>query len=141
MSEKDVQDALLSHFAAQLGGDYPDIVVTAIAEEATEAGNAGKPFLLATPESPQRERWLTNWEFLLQFSASRMADADTTPAGAVQADRDMITAVWNAVNDDASYALLRDAGLLTSNLAGRPEDQRSADLINPHLFTCRTNND
>ena len=146
MTQKAVQDTLISHLSTQLSGSYPNLLVTHSREAAAAHLKAAatlqtaRPLVLVLPGRNERENHPIEdkWVFVLDVTQCLMAFAQTGPAVAQEADRVFSASVKDAINSSGNFATLTAAGLEQARCESAAEDQSNPDLINPHYFFCST---
>lgn len=145
MTQKEVQDALISHLAAQLSG-YANLLVTYSREAAKSHFDkaatlrTARPLVLVLPGKNERETHPIEdrWTFVLDVTQCLMAFAQAGPVVAQEADRVFSASVKDAINSSVNFATLTAAGLEQSRCESADEDQTNPDLFNPHYFYCST---
>lgn len=140
MTQKEVQDALISHLTTQLSS-YANLLVTYSSEAALAAYKKGHPVVLVAPGDGERQVHPPEdkWIFYLDATRSQQNFAQTSPVAAQNADRLFVADVREAINGNAGFAALTAAGLEMSKVENMKDDQAAnMSMVNPHVFYCST---
>ena len=136
------KSTLMARFEAALLEDRPTLVITDSFEKAMAAEQENRASILITERPSQFDALSGETEtlhsFLVEFAPGIKPGTQSTTVAVAEATNALRADIVSAVNGREGYEYFRDAGFLMAEITAMGEDQRSPDMVNPHVFTCRS---